>query len=150
MTIGPGDDARERANRDEDQWRDIVDRLGDDLFDGVPDIIATPMSASAPVSTSAVEHASGATRSDESTDTWDIEEGFIPPSPALPRFSRRTRFAWALVVLGFGLLTAAFVFRFTDTWSTLIGFGAVGAGATSLIMQLNNQPPDEDDDGAVV
>ena len=143
MTRQPDDDPREPAPEDA-QWRDIVERLGDDVFSTVPDIIATPMPTQSPV-----PEVGGQTPPD-ALDDWDDDEHFIPPSPSLPTLSRRTMMSWVLIGSGLALLTSASVFRFTDTWSTLIGFGAVLAGATSLVLRMSNQAPDEDDDGAVV
>lgn len=131
---------RERAD---DEWDDIVTRLGEDLFDGVPDIIATaPPAQPAPAVTEASDH----------VEDWgwpDESERFIPPSPTLPRVSRRTQVAWALVGGGLLLLITSSVFAFTDTWTTLIGTGSVLAGAVGLFTRMSNEPPD-DDDGAVV
>lgn len=147
MSTDPDDAQR---GRDDDQWRDIVDRLGDDLFAEVPDIIATPVTTQ-PQSPSATPNSDSSTGSESvADDLWGDDEKFIPPSPMLPRFSRRTRLSWALIVGGISLLTSASLFRFTDTWSTLIGFGGILAGASSLVMRMSNVARDEDDDGAVV
>lgn len=133
--------------REDEQWQDIVSRLGDDVFAGVPDIIATTPQPPAEVPGTALPGDSYAGLDD---DDWvDPHERFIPPAPALPKTPLRTRAAWAAAGSGVCLLVVASVAGFADTWSTILGWSLIIAGGTALVARMPTHR-DEDDDGAVV
>jgi len=128
-----------------DAWDDIVRRLGDDVFADVPDVITTGPPSAQPAAALPTDF-----DMTSAMDPLEDFDAFIPPSPTLPTFSRRTRASWAAVIAGPVLLGCATVFGFADTWSSLIGMGLLAAGAVSLFTRMPNNPLPDDEDGAVV
>jgi len=137
----------ERDDQSEREWDDIVQRLGDDLFTGVPDIIATPTPTAA-TEGDAPTAAEVSARAD--FEALDDDAHFVPPAPPAPQLTRRTRAAWACAVSGIGLLITASVMGFADTWSTVLGLSLAGTGAALLFQLIPTHRDDPDDDGAVV
>ena len=134
-----------RMERADDEWDDIVRRLGDDVFAGVPDIVATPPVPPKPPAAAPGDAFAGL----DDDDFLLPDERFIPPSPRLPQFSRRIRLGWASGLSGLALLICASTLGFADTWSTLIGGALVATGITVLVLALPRHRDDEGD-GAVV
>ena len=133
--------------REDEQWQDIVSRLGDDVFTGVPDIIATTPQ---PVPETSATGLPGDSYAGLVEDDWvDPLEQFIAPAPALPKPPLRTRAAWAAAVAGVALLVTASIAGFADSWSTILGWSLIITGAGVLVARMPTHR-DEDDDGAVV
>lgn len=133
--------------REDEQWQDIVSRLGDDVFTGVPDIIATTPQPMPDATATALP---GDSYAGLAEDDWvDPLEQFIPPTPPLPKTPLRTRAAWAAAAGGIGLLVTASVAGFADSWSTILGWALIITGAGVLVAGMPTHR-DEDDDGAVV
>lgn len=137
----------ERDERSERDWDDIVQRLGDDLFTDVPDIIATPVAPARPPNSAPTAEDPSA---DFNVEILDEDAHFVPPAPPARHLTHRTRFAWACAVSGVGLLVTASVAGFADTWSTVLGLALSGTGAVLLFQLIPTHREDPDDDGAVV
>jgi hypothetical protein len=81
----------------------------------------------------------------------DEDEHYIPPAPPpLPRLSAATIFAIFILALSTAVLIVGSNFGLPSDFSFLLGVAGILVGAGLLIMRLRAQPPDEDDDGAVV
>lgn len=137
----------ERDDKSEREWDDIVQRLGDDLFTDVPDIIATPTPMAAAASDAPT---SGDPAAQTDVHVFDDDAHFVPPAPPAPRLTRRTRAAWACAACGIGLLITASVAGFADTWSTVLGLALAGTAVVLLFQLIPTHRDDPDDDGAVV
>jgi hypothetical protein len=160
MEPRPGDaqDPAEHAERDQSgvensatqgqsadrEWADIVQRLGNDVFSDVPDIIATPVHT--PPESTQGPIAAG----DFEFTNWDDDDHFVQPVPPAPSLTRPTRLAWLCASAGIALLITASVASFADTWSTVLGSSLTATGAFMLFRQIPAHRDDPDDDGAVV
>jgi hypothetical protein len=76
-----------------------------------------------------------------------------PPPPELPRGTPLRRFAWAGVLGAPAAVAAAVAFSYgLDGWTGLLVVAAFIGGLVTLIVTLEDRPPDDDgpDHGAVV
>lgn len=84
----------------------------------------------------------------------DPEDHFVPPDPPLPpRSDTVTRYGWALLLGGLGLLVVPVLLGWSlgSGWG-LIGILAVISGFGTLVYRMKDSPPTDSgpDDGAVV
>ena len=148
---GARDERAERAQAEEQAWREIVDHYGDlPVVPDEPDLQASP-SIPDPTRTPADQPAEDPAA--QPPDVFRLEpydEQFVPPPlPPPPDISTDRRFAWVglvappvllliVVVLDYplpGILTGALVLAF------LASFGY-------LVATMSRDPRDPDDDGA--
>jgi hypothetical protein len=82
----------------------------------------------------------------------DEDERYVPPPPPpLPHISKYAIAGIVGVVVGFVLFLSPSLLPIDQTIVTLIGFGAIVAGAVTLVWRLRSGDDDDDfDDGAVV
>jgi hypothetical protein len=81
----------------------------------------------------------------------DGERYTPPPPPPLPRLSKYAVAGALAIVLGFILFLFPTLLPLGGDMSTVLGFGAVVAGAVTLVWRLRSGDDDDDfDDGAVV
>jgi hypothetical protein len=81
----------------------------------------------------------------------DDDHYIPPPPPPLPKLDATTRFAW-LAMLGGPLYLLASVFLRWEvpSWAAFTAVAAFIGGLVALVLRLGDEPPEDDDDGAVV
>lgn len=84
--------------------------------------------------------------------TDDDDEHYIPPPPPpLPRPDAMTRIAW-IALLGGPIYLVISVFLGWDvpSWAAFVAVAAFIGGFVALVLRMGDEPPDDDDNGAVV
>lgn len=86
------------------------------------------------------------------TDDDDEDDHYIPPPPPpLPKPDATTRLAW-IALLGGPVYLVASVFLSWDvpSWAAFAAVAAFIGGFVALVLRMGDEPPDDDDNGAVV
>lgn len=85
------------------------------------------------------------------TDDDDDDHYIPPPPPPLPKPDAMTRVAW-IALLGGPVYLVASVFLSWDvpSWAAFAAVAAFIGGFVALVLRMGDEPPDDDDNGAVV